>query len=92
LEEKTFVEAVINDLKFAAQTYNSLSHKPKSFKQLIAYPQVTRKLVSDPVFFAVLMCGDSWLIDAPDHQKLLRDLKLQTSGCLWKRLGQKLSF
>src|SRR3989337_2823139 len=73
MEENVFVEKVINDLEFAASVYRELRQKPKAFKQLAAYPEVTRKIVQDPVFFAVLMCGDSWLVNAPDHQKLLRD-------------------
>jgi hypothetical protein len=68
MEQTAFVEKVLSDLKFAAQVSSGLKQSPKAFKQLVAYPEVARKLVQDPVFFAVLMCGDSWLADAPDHQ------------------------
>ena len=71
MEESAFIEKVTSELKFAHQVYCDLRAKPKAFKQLIFHPQIARKLVSDPVFFAVLMCGDGWLVDAPDHQKLL---------------------
>ena len=69
MEENVFVEKVINDLKFAASVYRELRQKPKAFKQLVAHPEVTRKIIQDPVFFAVLMCGDSWLINAPNHHQ-----------------------
>jgi hypothetical protein len=74
LEEKTFVEKVTNDLEFTASVCERLLQKPKALKQLVAYKEVTDKLIKDPVFFAVLMCGDKWLIQAPEHQKLLRDV------------------
>jgi hypothetical protein len=73
MEENAYVEKVINDPEFAAQTYNALKQRPQAFKQLCAHPEITSKLIQDPVFFAILMCGDSWLIKAPTHQKLLRD-------------------
>ena len=92
MEENTFVEKVTNDLKFAAQVYSDLSHTPKAFKQLIAYPEITRRLVNDPVFFAVLMCGDVWLVNAPDHQKLLRDLSPRQVAVCGRGWGKSLVF
>jgi hypothetical protein len=92
MEENTFVEKVTNDLKFAAQVYSDLSHAPKAFKQLIAYPEITRRLVNDPVFFAVLMCGDVWLVNAPDHQKLLRDLSPRQVAVCGRGWGKSLVF
>ncbi|MBE3116350.1 hypothetical protein IMZ68_04020 [Candidatus Bathyarchaeota archaeon] len=74
MEEDAFVQKVLSDLKFTGKVHSDLRQRPRAFKQLVAYPEVARKIVEDPVFFAVLMCGDSWLADAPDHQKLLRDL------------------
>lgn len=92
MEEDTFVQKVISDLKFAASVYKDLRLRPKAFKQLAAYPEITRKLVNDPVFFAVLMCGDSWLVDAPDHQKLLRDQSLRQVGVCGRGWGKSLVF
>ena len=92
MEESTFVEKVIDDLKFAAQTYRNLRDKPKAFKQLIAYPEITRKLIEDPVFFAVLMCGDGWLVDSPNHQKLLRDLSARQVAVCGRGWGKSLVF
>ena len=92
MEEDAFVQKVLNDLTFAAQVYSDLRQRPKAFKQLVAYPEVTRKLVNDPVFFAVLMCGDSWLVDAPDHQKLLRDLSPRQVAVCGRGWGKSLVF
>src|SRR4030067_2031793 len=92
MEENVFVEKVINDLKFAASVYRELRQKPKAFKQLAAYPEVARKLVQDPVFFAVLMCGDSWLVNAPDHQRLLRDQSRRQIAVCGRGCGKSLVF
>jgi phage terminase large subunit-like protein len=92
MEEDAFVEKVLTDLHFAAKTAEGLRQTPKAFKQLIAYPQVARKLVSDPVFFAVLMCGDNWLVDAPDHQKLLRDESPRQVAVCGRGWGKSLVF
>ena len=92
MEESTFVEKVTTDLKFATKVYSDLQLKPKAFKQLIAHPQITRKLVNDPVFFAVLMCGDGWLVNAPDHQKLLRDLSQRQVAVCGRGWGKSLVF
>jgi len=92
MEEDAFVEKVLNDYKFAAQACSGLKQRPKAFKQLLAYPEVTRKLVSDPVFFAVLMCGDGWLAEAPDHQKLLRDQNSRQVAVCGRGWGKSLIF
>ena len=92
MEESTYVQKVINEPKFAAQAHGGLKQRPKAFKQLIAYPEIARKLVSDPVFFAILMCGDSWLVDAPDHQKLLRDLSPRQVAVCGRGWGKSLVF
>jgi len=92
MEEDAFVEKVLNDYKFAAQACSGLKQRPKAFKQLIAYPEVTRKLISDPVFFATLMCGDAWLVEAPDHQKLLRDQSSRQVAVCGRGWGKSLVF
>src|SRR5512136_3076613 len=92
MEESAYVEKVVSDLKFAAQAGMDLRVHQKAFKQLIAYPQVAQKLVSDPVFFAALMCGDSWLADAPNHQKLLRDLSQRQVAVCGRGWGKSLVF
>ncbi len=92
MEESTYVEKVINDLEFAAQAYNGLRRRPKAFKELCAYPEITRKLVQDPVFFAILMCGDGWLNKAPNHQKLLRDQSSRQVAVCGRGWGKSLVF
>ena len=92
MEENAFVQKVLSDLRFAASAYSGLRQRPKAFKQLVAYPEVTRRIIKDPVFFAVLMCGDSWLVNAPDHQKLLRDQSPTASCRVRKGLGKKPRF
>ncbi len=92
MEQKAFVEKVLSDLKFAVQVSSGLKQRPKAFKQLMAYPEVTRKLVQDPVFFAVLMCGDSWLVEALDHQKLLRDQSPRQVAVCGRGWGKSLVF
>jgi phage FluMu gp28-like protein len=92
LDEKTFAEKVTDDLEFAASVSEGLRHRPTALRQLLAYPQVVRKLVDDPVFFAVLMCGDKWLVHAPDHQKLLRDMSPKTVAACGRGWGKSLVF
>ena len=92
MEEDAFVQKVLSDLKFTGKVHSDLRQRPRAFKQLIAYPEVARKIVEDPVFFAVLMCGDSWLADAPDHQKLLRDLSPRQVAVCGRGWGKSLVF
>jgi hypothetical protein len=92
MEENAFVEKVLSDLGFAAQTSAELRQRPKALKQLVAYPEIARRLVQDPVFFAVLMCGDTWLVGAPDHQKLLRDQNLRQVAVCGRGWGKSLVF
>ncbi len=92
MEEIAYVQKVLNEPKFAAKAHVGLRQRPKAFKQLLAYPQIARKLVDDPVFFAILMCGDSWLLDAPWHQKLLRDLSPRQVAVCGRGWGKSLVF
>jgi hypothetical protein len=92
LDEKTFVEKVTADLASAASFSEGLRQKPKALRQLIAHAEVARRLVEDPVFFAVLMCGDKWLVQAPDHQKLLRDSSQRTVAACGRGWGKSLVF
>jgi len=92
LDEKAFVEKVTADLGFAASVSEGLLHRPTALKQLLAHIEVTSKLSEDPVFFAILMCGDKWLIDAPDHQKLLRDTSPRQVAVCGRGWGKSLTF
>lgn len=92
MEEDAYVQKTLSDLEFAASAYAALRQRPKAFKQLIAHTEVARKLVADPVFFAVLLCGDSWLINAPNHQKLLRDQSPRQVAVCGRGWGKSLVF
>ena len=92
MDEKAFVEKVTSDLGYAASVSEGLMQKPTALRQLVAYKEVTSKLVDDPVFFAVLMCGDKWLVEAPDHQKLLRDTSPKQVAACGRGWGKSLVF
>lgn len=92
MDEQTFTDKVTGDLDFAASVSERLLQRPKALKQLIAHEEVTSKLMQDPVFFAVLMCGDKWLIKAPDHQKLLRDMNPRQVAVCGRGWGKSLIF
>ena len=92
MDQKAFVEKVLSDLSFAAQVSTALKQNPRAFRQLVAYPELTRKLIQDPVFFAVLMCCDSWLVNAPEHQKLLRDQSPRQVAVCGRGWGKSLVF
>jgi len=92
MDEKAFVDKVISDLRFTASVAEGLMQRPIALRQLLAYKEVTCKIVEDPVFFAILMCGDRWLVDAPDHQKLLRDLNPRQVAVCGRGWGKSLVF
>jgi hypothetical protein len=92
LEEKAFIDRITSDIEYAASECEGLLQRPKALRQLIAHPEVTRKLVEDPVFFAVLMCGDKWLPKAPEHQKLLRDSSPRQIAVCGRGWGKSLVF
>ncbi|MGD0449984.1 MAG: terminase family protein [Candidatus Bathyarchaeia archaeon] len=92
MDEKTFIEKVTNDLEFAGSVCEGLLQKPKALRQLVSHKEVIDKLVQDPVFFAVLMCGDKWLVHAPEHQKLLRDTNSKQVAVCGRGWGKSLVF
>lgn len=92
MDEETFSQKVTDDLAFAASVSEGLRQNLKALRQLLVHKQVTRRLVDDPVFFAVLMCGDKWLVQAPDHQKLLRDMSPRTVAVCGRGWGKSLVF
>lgn len=92
MEEAVFIQKITSDLAFAAQVSFPLRQRPKALRQLIAHPEITQKLIEDPVFFAVLMCGDNWLTEAPDHQKLLRDQHPKQVAVCGRGWGKSLVF
>jgi hypothetical protein len=92
LKEKTFIAKVTGDLEFAASVGEDLSRRPKALRELVAHKEVMGKLIEDPVFFSVLMCGDKWLVNAPEHQKLLRDASPRQVAVCGRGWGKSLVF
>jgi len=92
LEEKTFIEKITSDLEFTASVCEGLLQRPNTIGQLIAKKEVATKLIEDPVFFAILMCGDKWLAQAPEHQKLLRDISPKQVAVCGRGWGKSLVF
>jgi len=92
LEETAFISKVTSDLEFTASVGEDLTRKPKALRELISHQEVIGKLVEDPVFFAVLMCGDKWLVNAPEHQKLLRDSSPRQVAVCGRGWGKSLVF
>jgi hypothetical protein len=92
LEEKTFIEKITSDLEFTASVCEGLLQRPNALGQLIAKKEVAAKVIEDPVFFAILMCGDKWLAQAPEHQKLLRDISPKQVAVCGRGWGKSLVF
>jgi hypothetical protein len=92
LDEKAFIGKVTSDLAFTASICERLLQNPTALKQLLANKEVASKLVADPVFFAILMCGDKWLANAPEHQKLLSDTSPRQVAVCGRGWGKSLVF
>ncbi len=92
MEETAFISQVTSDPTFAASICERLLEKPAALKELLSHKEVASKLVADPVFFAILMCGDKWLINAPEHQKLLRDSSPRQVAVCGRGWGKSLVF
>lgn len=92
MDEKTFIDKITTDLTFAADACENLIQTPKALRQIVANDAVNSKLIEDPVFFAILMCGDKWLIQAPEHQKLLRDTSPKQAVVCGRGWGKSLVF
>jgi hypothetical protein len=92
LEKETFIDRLLNDLHFTASVAERLIARPKALREVVRDERVRQKLVADPVFFAVLMCNDEWLVNAPEHQKLLRDMHPRQVAVCGRGWGKSLVF
>ena len=90
MEESDFAQKISTDIAFVSSVSDKLIQSPTALRQLLAHEEVTRKLVEDPVFFAILMCGDKWLAEAPEHQKLLRDMNPRQVAVCGRGWGKSL--
>ncbi|MCJ7559328.1 hypothetical protein MUO79_01755 [Candidatus Bathyarchaeota archaeon] len=92
MEKEEFLNRLFNDLGFAASVSEQLIARPKALREVLRDERIARRVTEDPVFFAILMCNDKWLVDAPDHQRLLRDThprQVAVCGRVW---GKSLVF
>jgi len=92
VEKKTFIKRVLTDLNYTAKVAEMLIARPRALREVIKDEKVAHKLVEDPVFFSVLMCNDKWLVNAPDHQKLLRDMRSKQVAVCGRGWGKSLVF
>jgi hypothetical protein len=92
LEKEEFINHLLNDTNFTAATSEQLITRPKALKEIIREERVRQRLIEDPVFFAILMCNDKWLADAPEHQKLLRDQHPRQVAVCGRGWGKSLVF
>jgi len=92
LEEEEFIDRLLNDLGFVASFSEQLIARPRALWELLSSERVRQRVVEDPVFFSVLMCNDKWLVDAPDHQRLLMDMHPRQVAVCGRGWGKSLVF
>ena len=92
MEKEEFLNRLLNDTHFTASISEQLITRPKALKEIIRDEKIRQKLIEDPVFFAILMCNDKWLADAPEHQKLLRDTHPRQVAVCGRGWGKSLVF
>jgi len=92
LEKEEFINRLLNDMAFVASFSEQLIARPKALRELLGDERVVQRVNDDPVFFAVLMCDDKWLVDAPDHQRLLRDMHPRQVAVCGRGWGKSLVF
>ena len=82
MDKEEFINRLLDDMQFAASFSGHLLARPRALREVLRDDRVRQRLVQDPVFFSVLMCNDKWLVDAQEHQKLLRDMhQYQVAAC-----------
>jgi len=92
LEKEEFINRLLNDMLYTASISEQLIARPKAFREVIRNERIKQRLIEDPVFFAILMCNDKWLADAPEHQKLLRDTHPRQVAVCGRGWGKSLVF
>jgi len=91
-KKEKFLERILADLNYAASVAESLIARPRALREVLRDERVAKRLVEDPVFFSVLMCNDKWLVDTPDHQRLLRDMHARQVAVCGRGWGKSLVF
>jgi len=92
VEKEEFIHRLVTDLKYAASVAEQLIARPTALREVLRDERVKKKVVEDPVFFAVLMCNDKWLVNALDHQRLLRDMHPRQVAVCGRGWGKSLTF
>jgi len=92
LEKEEFINSLLNNLGFVAKVSPDLITHPTALREVLSDERVMRRYIEDPVFFSVLMCNDGWLVDAPDHQRLLRDMHPMQVAVCGRGWGKSLVF
>jgi len=92
VEKEEFLNRLLTDLSYTAKVAEMLIARPKALLEIIEDERINKKLHEDPVFFAVLMCNDKWLVNAPHHQKLLRDMHPRQVAVCGRGWGKSLVF
>ncbi|MBE0512826.1 hypothetical protein IBX38_07230 [Candidatus Bathyarchaeota archaeon] len=92
MEKEEFIRRLDTDLKYAASVADQLIARPTALREVLGDERIKKKLLEDPVYFAVLMCNDKWLVDAPDHQNLLRDMHPRQVAACGRGWGKSLVF
>jgi hypothetical protein len=91
-KKETFLKRILTDLNYAASVAELLIARPRALREVLRDERVAKRLVEDPVFFSVLMCNDKWLVGAPDHQGLLRDMHPRQVAVCGRGWGKSLVF
>jgi len=92
MEKEEFINRLTSDLNFVASVSLNLIARPTALREVLRDHRVAKKVVEDPVFFSVLMCNDAWLVNATDHQKLLRDMNQRQVAVCGRGWGKSLVF
>ncbi|KPV62767.1 MAG: hypothetical protein AOA66_1223 [Candidatus Bathyarchaeota archaeon BA2] len=92
MEREEFLNRLVTDLNYTASVTQQLISRPKALREVLQDDRVRKRVLEDPVFFAVLMCNDKWLVNAPDHQKLLRDTHPRQVAVCGRGWGKSLVF
>jgi hypothetical protein len=92
VEKEEFLNRLLTDLNYTASVAELLIARPKTLKEVLRDERVKKKLLEDLVLFSVLMCNDKWLVNAPDHQKLLRDMHPRQVAVCGRGWGKSLVF
>jgi hypothetical protein len=92
VEKEEFICQLLGDLGFAASVSEDLVRRPHALREVLRDKRVVQRILEDPVFFAVLMCNDKWLVNAPNHQNLLRDMHPRQVAVCGRGWGKSLVF